>query len=102
MIDIQSEEVVSLTEAARSKYLPRRREGKRPHVATLFRWASRGVRGVVLETIQCGGTRCTSVEALQRFFERCSDPDTITPIRSTRTREREILKAEGELNEAGI
>ena len=42
------------------------------HVATIHRWASHGVRGVVLETLQVGGTRCTSREALQRFFERLS------------------------------
>ena len=33
-----------------------------------------GCRGVVLETIQVGGTRCTSREALQRFFENLSQP----------------------------
>lgn len=74
MIDIQNEEVILLAEATKLKCLPRRRRGKRPHVATLFRWANTGVRGVTLETIQCGGTRCTSVEAIQRFFKRCTDP----------------------------
>ncbi len=72
MIDIQKEEVVSFSEAA--KRLPRRRAGKKPHVATLYRWASRGLRGSHLETIQIGGTMCTSVEALQRFFGRLSAP----------------------------
>ena len=32
------------------------------------------VRGVLLESIQIGATRCTSREALQRFFERLSAP----------------------------
>ncbi len=36
----------------------------------LYRWATEGLRGVHLETIQVGGTLCTSIEALQRFFER--------------------------------
>lgn len=102
MIDIQTEEVVSLTQAAKSKCLPRRRKGKRPHVATLFRWATVGVRGVVLETIQCGGTRCTSVQALQRFFERCTDPSTPARPTTTKAREREISRAEQELSAAGI
>ncbi|MEK6677602.1 MAG: DUF1580 domain-containing protein [Planctomycetota bacterium] len=102
MIDIQAEDVVSLTEAAKSKHLPRRRKGKRPHVATLFRWATVGVRGIVLETIQCGGTRCTSVEALQRFFERCTDPSALPHQSTTKAREREIAKAERELEAAGI
>jgi hypothetical protein len=72
MIDHRIEIVRSLTEAAAE--LPRRRGGKRVNVATLYRWASHGCRGVKLETIQIGGTRCTSVEALQRFFEALTGP----------------------------
>lgn len=37
MIDLSSETVVSLTEATR--HLPRRRKGRRPSVATIYRWA---------------------------------------------------------------
>ena len=70
MIDLTTETVISLTEAA--KRLPARRSGKRPHVATLYRWSQRGCRGVRLETCQVGGTRCTSVEALQRFVNQLS------------------------------
>lgn len=70
MLDITQEEVLSLTEA--TKRVPRRRQGKRPNVATMYRWAQRGCKGVRLETIQVGGTKCTSVEALQRFFDRLS------------------------------
>jgi hypothetical protein len=50
--------------------LPRRRRGRKTHVATLYRWAKTGCRGVVLETIQIGATKCTSREALERFFEK--------------------------------
>jgi hypothetical protein len=70
VIDSSCEALVSLAEAA--ALLPRRRRGRKPHVSTLYRWASTGVRGVVLETLQVGGTRCTSAEALQRFFEALS------------------------------
>ena len=101
MIDIQNEEVVSLAEAAKSKCLPRRRKGKRPHVATLFRWTTVGVRGVVLETLQCGGTRCTSLQALQRFFERLSGTDAVQSV-PTRRRQQQIARAEADLTEAGI
>ncbi len=79
MIDIQIEEVLSLTEAARR--LPRRRKGKRPHPSTLFRWASNGLRGVRLETLRVGGTTYTTMEALQRFFEGLS-PDGDAPAPS--------------------
>ena len=35
-------------------------------------WARNGIRGVRIETIRVGGTLCTSLEALQRFFDRLS------------------------------
>jgi hypothetical protein len=72
MIDHETETVLSLTDAAAT--LPRRRGGRRVNVATLYRWASHGCRGVRLETIQIGGTKCTSREALGRFFNRLTDP----------------------------
>lgn len=71
MIDIISEQIITFIEACR--YLPPRRAGRPPHPATLYRWANVGLRGVTLETIQVGGTLCTSLEALQRFFDSLSD-----------------------------
>lgn len=100
MIDINTESVLSLADAA--KRLPQRRGGKRPHVATLYRWASAGVRGVKLETLQVGGTLCTSLEALQRFCERCSGGAAESTPQTTRSRERQIKQAEAELERAGI
>lgn len=70
MIDISTEKLVSFTQA--TKTLPQRRGGKRPHVATLYRWAQRGHKGIRLESLQIGGCKCTSMEALQRFFDRLS------------------------------
>ena len=103
MIDFANEQVVSLNEAARM--LPRRREGKKPHVSTLYRWTIRGVRGVILETIQVGGTRCTSVEALHRFFERLSiddhgDPPAVPQM--TDSQRRELDRVNRELDRLGL
>jgi hypothetical protein len=41
--------------------------GTRPHLSTVIRWATRGCRGVVLETAFVGGRRFTSVESVRRF-----------------------------------
>jgi Protein of unknown function (DUF1580) len=68
MIDISKEQVLPLTGA--TKHVPRRRRGRPTHVATLYRWSDPGLHGIRLEVIQCGGTLCTSLEALQRFFNR--------------------------------
>jgi hypothetical protein len=66
MIDTLTEQVIPLKQVE----VPSSRPGKRVHVATIYKWATRGVGGCRLETILCGGVRCTSKEALQRFFER--------------------------------
>ncbi|MCH8146942.1 MAG: DUF1580 domain-containing protein [Planctomycetes bacterium] len=100
MINVASERTLSLTEAA--KQLPRRRAGKPTHVATVYRWGSRGLRGVRLETIQIGGTRCTSVEALQRFFDRLST-DQLTEQSLTHEGRRQLVsQAAARLRERGV
>ncbi len=58
------ETIITFADAV--KELPRRRRGRKVHVSCIYRWSTSGCRGVVLETLQVGGTRCTSREALQR------------------------------------
>ena len=59
-----------------------RRGGGRMAIRTGFRWAGRGLSGVVLQTILQGGRRYTTVLALRRFF---ADVD------AARTRKRTAL-----------
>lgn len=68
-IDPTREELLTLAQATKCRLWPCRRRGKRPHVATLHRWASAGCSGVRLETVSVGATRCTSHEAIVRFLE---------------------------------
>ena len=98
MISLSEQNVIPLKEAC--KLLPKRRSGKKPHVATLYRWADPGLRGVRLETLQVGDTLCTSPEALQEFCERLTK-DVAQPV-TTDSRKREIAAAEAELDAAGI
>ena len=72
MIDISAETLSPLSEAP--KHLPPRPNGKRVHISACYRWISRGVRGVHLESIKIGGSTYTSKEALQRIAERRSRP----------------------------
>ena len=100
MIDIATETVISFADTPR--HVPRRRGGKHPNVATIYRWAQRGCKGIRLEYVQVAGTKCTSVEALQRFFDRLTNPDAAPPTRTSKTRQRSIDAAEAELTAAGI
>ena len=101
---------ISLADAA--KELPSRRRGRKAHVSCMYRWSTIGCRGVVLETIQIGGTRCTSREALQRFFERLSEPrqaaevgspqsQSVVGRRTPAQRQRQAAEAGRKLSEMG-
>lgn len=95
-IDPLAETTIPLAEAARR--LPRLRAGRPVSPATLWRWASHGLRGVRLETVRVGGTTCTSTEALSRFFAALSGVAAATvPAPSARPG-----RAEAELDAIGI
>ena len=100
-IELSCETLISLAEAA--SLCPKRRRGKKPHVSCIYRWTSSGCRGVVLESIQVGGTRCTSRDALQRFFERLTGSSTPSaPAPTSLHRRKQIAEAERILDRAGI
>jgi hypothetical protein len=95
------EEVISLPTAA--KLLPRRRGGKKVHTSTIYRWTVTGLRGIVLESLQIGGTRCTSREALQRFFERLNRVPTFHRSPTTLSQQAKQSKVvEKQLDDLGV
>jgi len=85
-IDITREELLSLTEIAQR--LPARRAGKRTHVSCIWRWVTSGLRGIQLEAIRVGGVTCSSMPAVQRFF------DALTKQRIVRGAPRTTTAAE--------
>ena len=99
MIDLAVETAFPLNELW--KHVPAR-NGRRLHIATAHRWAARGLRGVRLEYVQCGGTRCTTVEALGRFFAQLTDPTADAEPRTDAQRSRAARKVERELDRVGI
>jgi hypothetical protein len=102
MIDITTEKLIRLGQVP--DYLPNRMSGKKPHIACGYRWVQKGIKGIKLEVLLAGGTMVTSVEALQRFFERCTAAEhrSKMPERTSRQRSRAIEKAERELSEKGL
>ena len=108
MIDLQTEQPISLAEAARS--VPAARNGKRTHLSTILRWIIQGAKGpcgtrVMLEGIRLGNRWMTSRQALQRFADRLT-PDLETPQpnppRSPAQRQEASERAERELAKFGI
>jgi hypothetical protein len=69
-IDLTREAPIPLVEVPKLPWIPRRRGGRRLHVATVHRWCARGLHGTKLEYLQLGGTRVTTAAALMRFFTR--------------------------------
>lgn len=97
-ICIEDERLLKLAKAA--KTLP-----GNPASSTLFRWASRGIRGVRLETCLIGGVRYTSREAIQRFVDATTcagegQPDAMSQTR--RAREADVRRDERYLASEGI
>jgi hypothetical protein len=98
-IDPFTEQVLPFAQVARR--LPSIRGGRAVNPATIWRWASHGVRGVKLETIQIGGTSCTSLDALRRFFARLDDKPE-SPVVPAPTRDRRAEQVSAELDLVGI
>jgi Protein of unknown function (DUF1580) len=72
-IDLIHEEIFSFAKA--THLIPPARNGKKTHISTLLRWATKGAKGpdgtiVRLEALRLGGRWVTSREAIQRFMER--------------------------------
>ncbi len=97
-IDTQSETLVPINAAP--LHIP-----TRPHVATVWRWIQRGVRGVKLDTVLIGGKRYTSTEAIARFIggtTAASDPTpNATPAARSKSRQEAIERAEREFEPVG-
>ena len=104
MIDLESEELVCLADAA--AFFPRRRGGKRPSFTTIWRWVTAGVNGIKLEAIRCGSTLCTTRPAVVRFLEAQTQADRrISPASASSTsaaRRKQIERAEAELAREGF
>jgi Protein of unknown function (DUF1580) len=108
MIDVASESLISLAQAARR--LPAGRQERPVSTSCLLRWVLKGIPGpdgerVRLEAIRLGGRWLTSNEALARFAERLTpnlDAEASATPRTRAARERAAGRAERELDKLGI
>src|SRR5262249_17917550 len=88
------------------EWLPEeRRGGGKLNIATLFRWAQHGIRGVRLKIVSVGRQKCSTEVWLRDFFEAlaaASDTPAPPAPRSPGTRSRAAQRAGRVLEEAGI
>lgn len=97
----RGEAPIRLQDVPKHPLVPRR--GNRPvHLSVPYRWVMRGLKGHRLEAARCGGTVCTSNSAIMRFFRRLSGVDAAPNARTPHRRERELARAEVELEAVGL
>jgi hypothetical protein len=88
---------ISLKEAC--KYFPGR-TGEPLCLAAMYRWTTKGCRGVKLRTAQLGAVRCTREEWIEDFFEKLTEKaGTRDPMPTPSSRQQEV---ERELDAIGI
>jgi len=68
---LEYERPISLKDAC--KYLGEV-TGKRPALTTVWRWCSKGCRGVRLESVCIGGRRYVTIPAIERFINGSNRP----------------------------
>ena len=90
---LADETLLTLAEAAAK--LPRR-NGRKIHASSVWRWARKGVSGVRLEARRLGGCFFTSVEALDRFSAQLAElpPEAAARKRRTVTKKRRRTEAQ--------
>ena len=54
--------------------LPLRLNGRKVHISAVYRWASKGVRGVRLQTVRIAGALFTTREAVEDFINAAAQP----------------------------
>jgi len=64
-LDVTKETAITLAEVP--NHIPKR-NGKKAHYSTVYRWVTQGTKGRCLESVLVGGARFTTVEAVQRFL----------------------------------
>ena len=103
-IDISKETPFPLTQAPKAQpFKHAGREGGPVSIQKVWRLATKGLRGVKLETILIGGTRCTTLDAIERFIMATQDGTPAPAAARTPTqRAKSHAKAMQRLEQVGI
>lgn len=72
----------------------------RPSVASIWRWATRGVRGVRLHTVRVGGRSYVTADDVREFLDALNRPTDAAP--TTGANSRRAKEAAATLEAAGF
>jgi hypothetical protein len=104
--ECSSNDLIPLSAVPNLRWIPRRRRGAKLSYTCLWRWATKGVAGVVLPIFRVGGTPCTTESNLREFFADIAAAKrgdrTARPYHTPARRLREIEKARERLARDGI
>jgi hypothetical protein len=100
-IDLTAETPLTLREATKLPQL--RRNGRAPHIASIYRWATVGCRGLTLATVVIAGSRCTTSAAIDRWIAALTAAagGQPTPVRTPVRRRRDHERANETLEKSG-
>lgn len=68
-------------------------DGRGVHPATIARWATRGVRGVRLQTTRLGGRRLVTIAAIRDFLDQLNGTNSTLPSPGDVSRRQLAAKA---------
>lgn len=89
----QTEQTDQLVRLSRAPKIVERITGERPHAGTIYRWASRGIRGKRLKTAYAGGHKRTSEVWIREFFDKlntAAGTDSPSPVAKSKRRDQAI------------
>ena len=83
--------------------LPKKKNGKPISFSTVLRWCTRKEsRGFTLRTLRVGGALCTSDQWALAFVDALTNKTSPPPTRTEGQREKQVRRAEEQLEQAGI
>ena len=76
--------------------------GRRPNLSTCWRWSTKGIQNIRLETVVLGGKRMTTIAMVEAFIRSTTDARNASYktqyIAPTKAREKQIEKASADLS----
>ena len=78
---------ITLKEAA--KLFPGHEEDKPICLQAIYRWSTKGLKGILLQTVQLGSKRCTKQEWIDEFIKKLTEQIGVSRKATPRNNDRQ-------------